>query len=130
MKTPRATDCGRATKSDVVDNETPTWADLTGDKRKGVICTSGGFMGYAEPNWSKPAEMWTWHSISPKINWQRFTHGLGYGDVNGDGRMDILEAGGWWEQPASLAGDPQWQLHPRNSAAAAQCIPTTSTVTD
>src|SRR5205085_2887428 len=22
------------------------------------------------------------------------------------------EKGGWWEQPASLAGDPQWQKHP------------------
>ena len=31
--------------------------------------------------------------------------------MNGDGRMDILEKDGWWEQPASLAGDPVWQKH-------------------
>ena len=43
--------------------------------------------------------------------YQRFTHGLGVGDVNGDGRMDILEKDGWWEQPASLAGDPVWKKH-------------------
>jgi len=65
-----------------------------------------------QPNWSDPAKPWTFHKISPKGNWQRFTHGLGYGDVNGDGRMDILEASGWWEQPSSLAGDPEWVQHP------------------
>ena len=49
--------------------------------------------------------------------WQRFTHGLGFGDVNGDGLNDILEKDGWWEQPASLAGDPVWKRHPFSFAA-------------
>jgi len=31
--------------------------------------------------------------------------------VNGDGKMDLLEKDGWWEQPASLAGDPIWKFH-------------------
>ena len=26
--------------------------------------------------------------------------------------MDLLEKDGWWEQPASLAGDPVWTQHP------------------
>jgi hypothetical protein len=33
------------------------------------------------------------------------------GDINGDGRPDLLEARGWWEQPESLEGDPQWKFH-------------------
>jgi hypothetical protein len=33
------------------------------------------------------------------------------GDINGDKRVDIMEAGGWWEQPASLEGDPAWKFH-------------------
>jgi hypothetical protein len=36
------------------------------------------------------------------------------GDVNGDGRADFLEANGWWEQPASLTGDPVWKFHPQS----------------
>jgi hypothetical protein len=39
---------------------------------------------------------------------------LGVGDVNGDGRADILEKEGWWEQPAELAGDPIWKKHAAN----------------
>jgi len=37
---------------------------------------------------------------------------MGLGDVNGDGRLDLLEKDGWWEHPASLAGDPEWAFHP------------------
>jgi hypothetical protein len=51
------------------------------------------------------------HKISPKGGWQRFSHGLGVGDVNNDGRMDMLEKDGWWEQPSSLEGDPVWKQH-------------------
>jgi hypothetical protein len=97
----------------VVDNESPQFGDLTGDGKPEIIFHSGGYLGYAEPDWSDPAKPWTFHRISPKGGWQRFTHGYGYGDVNGDGKMDILEAGGWWEQPKSLEGDPEWRANVR-----------------
>ena len=32
---------------------------------------------------------------------QRFAHGLGVGDLNGDGRADVICTAGWWEQPES-----------------------------
>jgi hypothetical protein len=42
-------------------------------------------------------------------------HGYAVGDVNGDGRQDILCAAGWYERPA---GDPfaqPWRLHPETA---------------
>ncbi|HEY3901626.1 MAG TPA: FG-GAP and VCBS repeat-containing protein [Chthoniobacter sp.] len=96
---------------DVVDNESPVLTDLFGNGKPVLVCCSGGYVGYAQADWKHPEEKWTWHPISPKGTYQRYTHGIGVGDVNGDGRKDILEATGWWEQPASLSGDPVWKKH-------------------
>jgi len=91
---------------DCVENESPTFDDLTGDKKPEIICGSKGFIGYATLDGK-------FHAITPKDpkKYQRYTHGLGFGDVNGDGKNDILEKDGWWEQPASLEGDPVWTKH-------------------
>jgi hypothetical protein len=96
---------------DVVDNESPTFTDIDGDGRPDIVCNNGGYLGYATADWKDPAKPWTFHKISEKKGWQRFTHGLGYGDVNGDGKPDLLLHEGWWEQPASLQGDPEWKFH-------------------
>ena len=93
------------------DNESPTFTDITGDGKPELVCCSKGFYGYAEPDWTDPAKPWKFHPISPNNNYGKFTHGMGVGDVNGDGRMDLLEKDGWWEQPSSLAGDPVWTFH-------------------
>ena len=37
----------------------------------------------------------------------KFTHGLGVGDVNGDGKLDLLEARRWWENN----GTDKWTQH-------------------
>jgi len=98
---------------DVVDNESPGFVDINGDGKPEITCCSGGYIGYAEADWKTPGAPWKFHAISPKSDgYQRFTHGLGTGDVNGDGRLDIVEKDGWWEQPASLADDPVWTKHP------------------
>ncbi len=104
---------------DVLDNESPGFADITGDGKPEILCCSGGCIGYAEADWKNPARPWTFHAITPKGGYQKFTHGLGYGDINGDGRIDIIEKDGWWEQPASLANHPVWVKHPFPFAPAA-----------
>jgi hypothetical protein len=93
------------------DNESPTFADITGDGKPELVCITKGQYGYAEPDWKDPAKPWTFHAISPDNKYGNFTHGLGVSDVNGDGRVDLIEKDGWWEHPPSLAGDPLWTLH-------------------
>jgi hypothetical protein len=108
---------------DVLDNESPGFVDITGDGKPEILCCSGGYIGYAEADWQNPAAPWKFHPVSPKGDYQRYTHGIGCGDINGDGRLDIIEKDGWWEQPASLANDPVWVKHPFHFAdAAAQML--------
>ncbi|MBI3415626.1 MAG: VCBS repeat-containing protein [Verrucomicrobia bacterium] len=102
----------RHTVFDAVDNESPTFADLTGDGRPEIICNSDGTFGYAAPDWKNVTAKWPFVSISGKGPWGNFNHGLGLGDVNGDGRMDVLERGAWWEQPKAGSASATWTRHP------------------
>jgi hypothetical protein len=47
------------------------------------------------------------HVVSP----ENFGHGIGAGDVNGDGRNDIVTPKGWFEAPKNPR-DGDWKFHP------------------
>ncbi len=100
----------RHTVLDKVDNESPTFADLTGDGNPEIICNNNGNFGYAGADPKNPTKPWKFHAVTEGGKWGRFTHGLGIGDVNGDGRQDVLFKGGWFEQPAKQGG--KWTQHP------------------
>jgi hypothetical protein len=102
----------RHTIVNVTDDESPTYGDLFKNGRRVLICCQHGYLGYAEPDATNPTNLWTFHPISPKKDYHKFTHGLGYGDVNGDGRNDLLLKDGWYEQPASLQDGAVWKFHP------------------
>lgn len=95
----------------IVSNESPMFEDLTGDGIPEIVCVSEGNFGYIAINPDDPAQPWTFTPISDQGSWPVYTHGLGIGDVNGDGRLDVLEKGGWFEQPASLDGKLTWTHH-------------------
>lgn len=46
-------------------------------------------------------------------------HGYSYGDVNGDGRDDILCAAGWYERPGEDVLAKPWKFHPETSLTTA-----------
>jgi len=50
---------------------------------------------------------WIKHVVSS----MSYGHGIGAGDVNGDGRTDIITPKGWFEAPADPR-DGQWKWHP------------------
>ncbi len=57
--------------------------------------------------------MWITTTISEAGLWGiGIGHGLGVGDIDGDGRADFLNAFGWWQQPAKGSGQKLWTWHP------------------
>lgn len=87
--------------ADVVDNESPVFADITGDGKPEIVCSTGGRFGWFAPNWSKPTEKWPFMAVTDDVKVAKFTHGLGVGDVDGDGKLDLLEARRWWSHAES-----------------------------
>ncbi|MBC8352089.1 MAG: VCBS repeat-containing protein [Planctomycetes bacterium] len=96
---------------DWVSNESPQFINLVGDDRPELVCTRDGYFGYATTDTDEAFGTWQFHIVSEQVATKRFGHGLGVGDVNGDGRSDILMKDGWFAQPALLEGDPRWSFH-------------------
>lgn len=101
----------RFTVMDVVDNESPMFKDIDGDGRADLICSTAGQYGYAKVG-SDPTKPWEFHPVSEPGPYQKFTHGIGIGDVNDDHQQDLLAKNGWWENPGNPNSKSLWVFHP------------------
>ena len=100
-------------------NETVLFTDLNKDGTPELILGSQPErqMGYLTiPPAEKCYQKWAFTPISepgdPNENGTfKYYHGLGTGDVNSDGRLDVIIPHGWWEAPAKPGAGP-WAFHP------------------
>ncbi|MDP1564287.1 MAG: VCBS repeat-containing protein [Pirellulaceae bacterium] len=86
--------------------ETGYLLDLHGIGKPVFIPNVGDKVMYYELTATAPKVQWTPHVLSPK----GAGHGMGHGDINGDGRIDLIAPKGWYEQP--LQADGNWEFHP------------------
>jgi hypothetical protein len=91
-------------------SEIEVFRDIDGDGKPEILFAGpNAVMAYAKPDPANPTGVWKTHNISePGL---AGAHGMGVGDINGDGRMDVVNSRGWWEQPASGAGETLWKFH-------------------
>jgi hypothetical protein len=113
----------------VTNNESPQFVDVDGDGKLDLLAAYSpdpakwdgpdrrmGFMTRT----SDPDAPWKIHAVSAAAApaTTRYSHGIGLGDVNGDGRNDILCKEGWWESPKAAtsgrgkeATQTEWAFH-------------------
>jgi hypothetical protein len=96
-------------------NESPAFVDVDGDGRPDIVCNDpvAKEMIWLKSPVLKGDTTWKRFVIDkgniPGVD--RYTHGLGFADMNNDGRRDVIITKGWWESPVNIENG-EWKFHP------------------
>ncbi len=100
-------------QTETTENEGQWLTDLDGD----------GVPEWLVSSWNKESPLVAWKlenlgKVETEVTARRIVigesrngHGLGLGDLSGDGRADLLFEDGWYERPAAGAFGKPWDLH-------------------
>ena len=97
-------------------NELCQFIDIDGDGKREWIANQ----------WNKEAPMMVWNQ-DDKGNFKGYMigphngHGIGFGDLNNDGRSDIVIGTGWYERPEGNPYARPWKFHRQNWPKGLSC---------
>lgn len=92
-----------------VRGESPTLVDLDVDGKPQLVCHWENRWGWIEPDGSEPTKPWRFHPLSEPGTWKEFYHGTGAGDIDGDGRLDLVLNDGWFKQGQDASAIWEWK---------------------
>lgn len=95
-----------------VQGESPPFLDVDGDGKPELVAHWNDRWGLIKPDWNKPNVPWSFVPVTAAGTFHHFYHGTGIGDINGDGRLDLVLNEGWWAQPAPGSAAREWTAHP------------------